>query len=123
MALHVVTDRTGHVREASPYESDNDALRTYGRELVLQYQFEPLLVDGTPVQMEAPLIIHFKTTLGNAIPEVDDAWLRSNAHCTLPNTVSRPGSAGKQVEITLRILANGKISGYTARTLSLPHLF
>jgi len=35
MALHVVTDRTGHVREASPYESDNDALRAYGRELVL----------------------------------------------------------------------------------------
>jgi hypothetical protein len=119
MALHVVTDRNGHVREASPYESDNDALRAYARELVLQYQFKPLLVDGASVQMEAPLIIQFKTTLSNAIPEVDDSWIRANVHCTLPTTVSRPESAGKQVVVTLRILANGKLVGVQGGDLGL----
>jgi hypothetical protein len=119
MALHVVTDRSRHVREASPYESNNDALRAYGRELVLRYQFKPLLVDGAPVQMEAPLIIQFKTTLSNAIPEVDDNWIRGNVHCTLPTTVSRPESAGKQVVVTLRILANGKIVGVQGGDLEL----
>jgi hypothetical protein len=119
MVLHVVTDRAGRVKEASSYESDNEELRFYGRELALQYQFKPLLVDGAPIQMETPLIIHFKTTLGTAIPEVDDAWLRSNTHCKLPNTVNRPASADKQVDITLRILANGKISGVQGADLEL----
>jgi hypothetical protein len=111
MVLHVVTDREGHVREASPYESDNEALRSYGRELALQYQYKPLLVDDVPFQMETPLIIHFKTTTGTAIPEVDDAWIRANSHCALPNSVKRPASAGKQVGITLRIRPDGSVGG------------
>jgi hypothetical protein len=119
MVLHVVTDRAGHVREAAPYESDNDALRSSGRELALQYQFKPLLVDGAPVQMETPLIIRFKTTLGTPIPEVDDAWLRTNTHCRLPNTVNRPASAGKQVDIRLRVLANGKVNGVQGADLEI----
>jgi hypothetical protein len=109
--LHVVTDRTGRVREAAPYESDNEALRLYARDLVFRYQFKPLVVDGAPVQMEMPLVVHYKTNIGDAIPQVDDAWLRANVHCALPDTVKRPLSAGKQVDITLRINAAGKLVG------------
>jgi hypothetical protein len=70
--------------------------------------------------MGAPLIIQFKTTLSNAIPEADDTWIRGNVHCTLPTTVSRPESAvGKQVVVTLRILANGKIVGVQGGDLEL----
>lgn len=110
IVVHAVTDRTGQVREASQYESDNNALSGHARELALQYKFKPLLVDGAPQQMEMPIIVHFKTTIGTPIPERDDAWLRSNAkHCTLPTQISRPSAAGQQVDVVLRIGTDGKL--------------
>jgi hypothetical protein len=111
--VHAITDRTGKVREAAQYNSDDNLeLAPFSRQIALQYKFKPLLVDGVPQQMEMPLVLHFKTAIDNPIPEVNDAWLRANAkHCKIPTEVSRPSAAGKQVEITLHILADGKLKG------------
>jgi hypothetical protein len=114
MVIHAVTDRTGQVREASQFDSDNNSftLSSYGRDLALQYKFKPLMIDGVAQQMEMPLVLHFTTKIGTPIPEVDNAWLRANAkQCKLPTEIDRIGSAGKQIDVTLRISADGKLQG------------
>lgn len=55
--IYVRTDRTGRVREAY-----RDNLDTYGLEddavaRALRYKFSPLIVNGVPQQMEAPLVM------------------------------------------------------------------
>jgi hypothetical protein len=61
MIVYVRTDRTGQVRESYWDSSDNYKLQDAGVELALKTKLRPLLVDGAAVQMEGPLVIHFKT--------------------------------------------------------------
>lgn len=68
MIVHVVTDRTGQVREAYKHNSDNPGTEAFGTQQALKYKFKPLLVDGVAVQMETPLVLHFSTKIGDPIP-------------------------------------------------------
>jgi len=70
MIVHIVTDRTGQVREAEKHNSDTPGLEDFGTQQALKYKFKPLVVDGVAVQMETPLVIHFKTTTGQSLPVV-----------------------------------------------------
>lgn len=70
MIVHVITDRTGQVREAYRHNSDNPGTEDFGVQQALRYKFKPLLVDGVPVQMETPLVLHFKTQIGDPIPVI-----------------------------------------------------
>ena len=86
MLVHAITDRTGQVREASSYSSDNPGVEDRGRAIALQYKFKPLVVDGVPQQMEMPLAIHFVTRIENPIPELDDLTSRKIIRgCSLPH--------------------------------------
>lgn len=61
MIVYVRTDRTGQVREAYWDSSDNYKLQDAGVQLALKMKLKPLVVDGVGVQMEGPLVLHFKT--------------------------------------------------------------
>jgi hypothetical protein len=61
MIVYVRTDRTGQIRESYWDSSDNYKLQDAGVELALKTKLKPLVVDGAAVQMEGPLVIHFKT--------------------------------------------------------------
>lgn len=60
MIVYVRTDRTGKVRESYWDSSDNYGLQDEGVKLALKSSLTPLIVDGAPVQMEGPLVLHFK---------------------------------------------------------------
>jgi hypothetical protein len=68
MIVHVITDRTGQVREAYKHNSDNAGTEDFGTQQALRYKFKPLLVNGVAVQMETPLVLHFSTKIGDPIP-------------------------------------------------------
>lgn len=70
MIVHVVTDRTGQVREAYKHNSDNPGTEDFGVQQAMRYKFKPLIVDGAAVQMETPLVLHFSTTQGTPLPVV-----------------------------------------------------
>jgi hypothetical protein len=70
MIIHVITDRTGQVREAYKHSSDNAGTEDFGTQQALKYKFKPLLVNGVAVQIETPLVIHFSTKIGVAIPVI-----------------------------------------------------
>jgi hypothetical protein len=62
MIVYVRTDRAGKVRESYWNSSDNYGLQDAGVRLALKSSLKPLIVDGAPVQMEGPLVLHFKTS-------------------------------------------------------------
>lgn len=61
MIVYVRTDRTGQIRESYWDSSDNYKLQDAGVEFALKTKLKPLLMDGSAVQIEGPLVIHFKT--------------------------------------------------------------
>jgi hypothetical protein len=61
MIVYIRTDRTGQVRESYWDTSDNYGLQDAGVALALESSLKPMIVDGIPVQIEGPLVLHFKT--------------------------------------------------------------
>lgn len=61
MIVYVRTDRTGKIREAYWDSSDNYKLQDAGVRLALLSRLKPVEVDGAPVQIEGPMVLHFKT--------------------------------------------------------------
>ena len=77
-------------------------------EQALNYKFKPLIVDGVPVQMEMPLVLHFQTTVSDPIPELNDATTRKLiTGCSLPHEVKDPASAGQKIVITFQVQDDG----------------
>jgi hypothetical protein len=70
MIIHVLTDRTGQVREAYRHNSDNPGLEDFGREQALKFKFKPLLINGVAQQMETPLVLHFTSHIADPLPVV-----------------------------------------------------
>jgi hypothetical protein len=68
MIVNALTDVTGQVRETSKYNSDNPGLEEAGRQAALGYKFKPMLVNGVPVQMEMPLVLHFSSKVADPLP-------------------------------------------------------
>jgi hypothetical protein len=68
MIVYVRTDRTGQIRESYWDSSDNYGLQDAGVALALKSSLQPMLVDGVAVQMEGPLVLHFKTNRLSALP-------------------------------------------------------
>jgi len=124
--VHVVTDRTGKVREAGAPESDNEELKPFATDLAKQYVFRPLFIDGETVQVEMPLIISFQLGEQRPYRVFNDAETRSMVKgCSFPKELSDPASAGKTVAIEMLISAEGHISqiGSSDRHMMPPMLF
>jgi hypothetical protein len=68
MIVYARTDRTGQVRETAKHNSDQPGLEDFGILAALKYKFKPLVVDGVPVQMEMPLVLHFTSRLEDPLP-------------------------------------------------------
>ena len=126
MLVHAITDRTGQVREASSYSSDNPGVEDRGRAIALQYKFKPLVVDGVPQQMEMPLAIHFVTRIENPIPELDDLTSRKIIRgCSLPHEMKDSASSGHSIVITIQVSVDGKFvtAGSSDRHIPVLSLF
>jgi len=124
LIAHVITDRTGQVREVSPFHSDdNRELAAFVSQVALQYKFKPFLVDGVPRQLEMPLLIHFVTTAGEPIPELNDAQTRKLiTGCDLPHKISDPASAGQQIEIIFWVSDGGHLGTLGSSDRKIPVL-
>jgi hypothetical protein len=73
--------------------------------------------------METPLLIHFVTTAGEPIPELDDAQTRKLVSgCDLPHIVSDPSSAGQQIEIIFDVSQEGHLGTLGSSDRKIPVL-
>jgi len=62
--IYIRTDRTGRVREAYRDSSDQYRMQDAAVAQAFTLKFKPLLIDGVPHQMEAPLVLPIPTTMG-----------------------------------------------------------
>jgi hypothetical protein len=67
MIVYIRTDRAGKVRESYWSSSDNYKLQDAGVQYALRCTFKPTLVNGVPVQVEGPLVIHFTTHRSSSV--------------------------------------------------------
>jgi hypothetical protein len=68
MTVYIRTDRTGRVREAYRDKSDQFGLQDAAVARALTLKFKPLIIDGAPRQMEAPLAMPSKAALAPGPP-------------------------------------------------------
>jgi hypothetical protein len=66
LTMYVSVDRSGHIREAYPLNSDNAGLQDAARDQLLKWRLKPAVADGVPVQVEAAVSFRFSTTLADA---------------------------------------------------------
>ena len=111
MIVHALTDVTGQVRETSKHNSDNPGLEEAGREAAMGYKFKPMLVDGVPVQMEMPLVLHFTSKVDDPLPVLRGAELLKQIKGCDAKLVSDV-QIGKDVTPThISVNEEGKLTG------------
>jgi len=80
LAIYMSVDKSGQVREAWPENSDNGELSDFAREQACRWKLKPTLdKNGNPVQIDGGLGFAFETKIGNPLPELSDAEVRSLA--------------------------------------------
>lgn len=108
MLVHVVTDRTGQVRESEKHNSDNPGLEAFGRSQALRFRFKPLIVDGHTVQMETPLVLHFTSHVEHPLPVITgDEIAKYAEHCNY-HPVLPAGILPSGTTFTIRVSVNEK---------------
>lgn len=108
MIVHVITDRDGQVREAYKHNSDAPGLEDFGVQEALQYKFKPLIVEGVPVQMETPLVLHFSTKIGDPLPVVTGDDIPKYASGCHYNPILPKGLLPSGTSFKIRVSVNEK---------------
>jgi hypothetical protein len=114
MIVHILTDRTGQVREAYRHNSDTPGLEDFGRLQALKYKFKPLVVNGVPQQMETPLVLHFTTKIGGVqLPVLTGDQIKQVMSGCAYNPILPKGlmPSGSSFKIRASINEQGKLTG------------
>lgn len=110
LSMLISADRSGHVREAYPLNSDNSDLNDTARDQVRKWQFKPAVSEGVPVQVESVLTLAFTTKTENPFSILTNDEVRKLATST-PEPNFSPGVAPSGTKVTIRILVDpgGKV--------------
>jgi len=113
LAMYVSVDATGQVREAWPLNSDNAGLDDPARDQVRQWRFKPAVDEsGHRVQVDGGLGFSFDTRIGDSLPELSDAEVRSLAiNLTQPQWPSDAVRSGEVIEVQVSVNEEGKLTG------------
>lgn len=105
LSIYVSVDKSGHVRETFPLNSDNSDLNDAVRKQVLNWQFKPAASNGVPVQVESILTFAFNTKVENPVPILSDADARMLA-TNIVEPAFRAGTGTPGASFTVRILVD-----------------
>jgi hypothetical protein len=123
MIVYARTDRTGQVRETSKHNSDQPGLEDFGIEAAKRYKFKPLVVDGVPMQMEMPLVLHFTSKIEDPIPNIyGEELLKQIGGCHAELVRSVPSSDDVR-PTSISVNEVGKLTGegpFSKETVRLP---
>jgi Gram-negative bacterial TonB protein C-terminal len=112
LSIYVCVDRSGHVRETFPLNSDNAGLDDAVRQQVEKWLFRPAISNGAPVQVEGILTFVFNTTVENPIPILSDAEARKLAtkivEPIVPAGIASPGTS---FTVRVSVGTDGKMAG------------
>jgi hypothetical protein len=111
MIVYARTDRSGQVRETAKHNSYQPGLESYGMEQALRYKFKPMIVDGVPVQMEMPLVLHFSSKVYDPLPVLrGEELIRQMSGCKATLVTAVP-SEGDVSATHISVNEVGKLTG------------
>jgi len=111
LSMYISVDRSGHVRETWPLNSDNAGLEDPAREQIMKWQFTPAKTQDIPVQVETVITLVFNTMIGDPIPILSDEAARKLA-TNIVEPVFPPGSAqGTEVKVQIGVSLDGTVNG------------
>jgi hypothetical protein len=111
LSMYISVDRTGHVRETWPLNSDNPQLDDGAREQVMKWQFKPASMNGTVAQLEAVLTFAFDTKVENALPLLSDDEARKMATNLVEAVFPSDTPKGTEVKLRVSIDTSGTMIG------------
>jgi hypothetical protein len=113
LAMYVSVDLNGQVREAWPLNSDNAGLEDSARDQVRQWKLKPAAdKNGNHVQVDGGLSFVFDTKIGDPIPELTDAEVRSLAvNLVEPRWAAGSLKSGEIVEVQVSVNEQGELTG------------
>ena len=113
LSMYVSIDRSGHVRETWPLNSDNPSLDDSAREQVMKWQFKPAKEKDheVPVQAEAVFTFVFNTKIGDPVSILSDADARNLATKVIEPEFPPGLAKGTEVKVRLGISLDGSVNG------------
>ena len=111
LSMYISVDRSGHVREAWPLNSDNAGLEDPAREQVMMWQFRPAKIHDAPVQIETVLTLAFNTKIGDPIPILSDEEARKLATTIVEPVFPPESSKGTEVKMQVGVSLDGTVNG------------
>jgi hypothetical protein len=111
LSMYISVDRTGHVRETWPLNSDNPQLDDGAREQVMKWQFKPASMNGTVVQLETILTFAFDTEVKNPLPLLSNDEARKLATNIVEAVFPNDAPKGTEVKLRVSVDASGAIIG------------
>jgi len=109
--MYISVDRSGHVREAWPLNSDNAGLDDAAREQVMKWTFKPAKMHDVPVQIETLLTFAFNSKVGNSIPILSDAEARKLATNVVEPKFPPDAAKGTEVKVQIGVSLDGSVNG------------
>lgn len=111
LSMYISVDRSGHVREAWPLNSDNAGLDDAAREQVMKWTFKPAKMHDVPVQLETVLTFAFNSKVGNPIPILSDAEARKLATDVVEPKFPADTAKGTEVKVQIGVSLDGSVNG------------
>lgn len=111
LSMYISVDRSGHVREAWPLNSDNAGLDDAAREQVMKWTFKPAKMHDVPVQIETVLTFAFNSKVGNPIPILSDAEARKLATNVVELKFPADTATGTEVKVRIGVSLDGSVNG------------
>lgn len=111
MIVYARTDRTGKVRESAKHNSDQPGLEDFGMQQALRYKFKPLRVNGVPVQMEMPLVLHFVSKVADPLPILTGAELLKQISGCNASLISADSTSSGFRAVKVSVNEDGKLTG------------
>lgn len=111
LSMFISVDRSGHVRETWPLNSDNPGLDDQAREQVMKWQFKPARMNDVLVQTETVLTFAFNTKIGDPIQIVPDAEARKLALNIVEPTFPAGTAKGTEVKVQAGVGLDGTVNG------------
>jgi len=111
LSMYISVDRSGHVREAWPLNSDNAGLEDPAREQVMKWRLKPAKMHDVPVQIETVLTFAFSTKIGDPIPILSDEEARKLATNVVEPVFPTGSLKGTEVKVQVGVMLDGTING------------
>jgi len=107
VSLFVSIDKNGRVREAWGRNSDHPEPALAARKQIMQWRFPPMMIDGSPTQVEGVVSFAYDTTMADPYDHLTDKQARELASRIVAANFASGAPSGVKLTVHLFVSAEG----------------